>query len=148
ATVAVGVDGSERSTEVVGRRRHVRRRVAGAAVAAAVVAAGVVALVLGTRGPASPPRAGAGRPIPDFVPAASERLSLAVAGPSLVVVDPRGRVVVADRSSLETRRVLRDPAGPRAVAVTRARVYVADSEGVTAHRAATLAPVSVVPLAD
>ncbi|HEX6700931.1 MAG TPA: protein kinase [Gaiellaceae bacterium] len=144
----VAMDGSERATEVVGRRRHVRRRVAGAAIALAVVAAGVVALVLGTRGPASPPRAGAGGSIPDFVPAASERLSLAVAGPSLVVADPRGRVVVADRSSLEMQRVLRDPAGPLAVAVSRARVYVADGEGVTSHRAATLAPVSVVPFAD
>ena len=79
----------------------------------------------------------------DFLPSPSEQLSLAVAGPNLVLADPTGRIVQVDRASLAVRRVVRDPARPRAVAVSGGRVYVADGDGVALRRAATLAPISV-----
>ena len=145
-TIATGPNGSEQVTGVVRRRRFGRRHVVGAVAVVAIIAAGVAALVIGTRGPGTPAGAGAQRPVADFLPRPSERLSLVVAGPTLVLADPRGRVVQVDSSSLEVQRVLQDPAGPRAVTVSGGRVYVADGEGVTARRAAKLAPVSVLPL--
>src|SRR5439155_5202069 len=147
-TIATGPNGTEQVTGVVRRRRFGRRHVVGAVAVVAIIAAGVAALVIGTRGPGTPAGAGAQRPVADFLPRPSERLSLVVAGPTLVLADPRGRVVQVDSSSLEVQRVLQDPAGPRAVTVSGGRVYVADGEGVTARRAAKLAPVSVLPLRD
>jgi predicted Ser/Thr protein kinase len=145
ATIPTTGNGAERPTEVAGHRRFRRRHYVGALVVAAI-AAGVAAVVVGTRGPGTPSSVGAQRPAPDFLPRPSQRLSLAVAGATVVLADPSGRVAQVDRSSLELRRVVRDPARPRAVAVDRGRVYVADDEGLAARRAATLAPVSLFPL--
>ena len=129
-------------TAPIARGRRFRRRyVAGALVLAAAAAA--AALALGLRGTPSPPEAGAGEAVADFLPSPSEQLSLAVAGPNLVLADPTGRIVQVDRASLAVRRVVRDPARPRAVAVSGGRVYVADGDGVALRRAATLAPIFV-----
>jgi hypothetical protein len=135
-------DGDDRTVPIARGRRFRRRHVAGAVVLAAGAAA-AVGLAIGLRGTKSPPEASAGKAVADFLPSPSEQLSLAVAGPSLVLADPRGRIVQVDRASLEVRRVLRDPARPRGVAISGGRVYVADSDGVSARRVGTLAPISV-----
>jgi hypothetical protein len=135
-------DGDDRTVPIARGRRVRRRYVAGAVVLATGVVA-AVGLAIGLRGTKSPPEARASKVVADFLPSPSEQLSLAVAGPNLVLADPRGRIVQIDRASLEVRRVLRDPAGPRAVAVGGGHVYVADGDGVSARRVGTLAPISV-----
>jgi Protein kinase domain len=141
-TVATVPDDGGRTVPIARGRRLRRRYVAGAVVVLAGVAA-AVGLAIGLRGTKSPPEASAGKVVADYVPSSSEQLSLAVAGPSLVLADPKGRIVQVDRASLSVRRVLRDPARPRAVSVGGGRVYVADGDGVSARRVGTLAPISV-----
>jgi hypothetical protein len=83
------------------------------------------------------------RPIvPDYIPDASNRHVVAVSGPSVFVGDARGRVLALDRTGLDRRQMLADPAGPRSLAVHGGRLYVADTSTVMTLEPATLAPVA------
>jgi hypothetical protein len=73
-------------------------------------------------------------------------VSLAAAGNSLFVADPKGRVLELAPSSLATQAVLTDAAGPRAIALLGDRVLLADGEGLSARRADDLGPVAAAPL--
>jgi hypothetical protein len=132
-----------RPTLPIAKGRRFRRRYVAGAVVLVAGAAAAVGLAIGLRGTKGPPEASAGKAVADFLPSPSEQLSLAVAGPNLVLADPSGRLVQIDRASLAVRRVLRDPARPRAVVLSGGRVYVADGDGVSARRVRTLGPISV-----
>src|SRR5262245_1885160 len=75
---------------------------------------------------------------------ASERLGLAVAGSSVFVANPKGRILRLDASTLAETGSLSDPARPHSVIVTGDTIVVADDATVTAHRAQSLEAIGAV----
>jgi hypothetical protein len=141
-TAAVTLPGPERRGRLLGAR--------GALLLAAPIVVGLAAAgavyVLGRDDSAPSPRTTPTRILADYVPTPAERLSLAAAGPHLLLSDPRGRLIQLDRASLRAREVIRNPAGPTASALHRGRVYVADRDSLTVRRAGTLAPIGATAL--
>jgi Protein kinase domain len=145
STPPTAVSVAVRRKSVEGRRGWRRSRVAWlAAILSMAAVAGGLALAVVMRdheATTGDPSAQRRSLLPDYLPRPDERLSIVVAGPHLVVSDPRGRLVQLDRSTLRTRRVVPDPAAPLAPAVRSGQLFVADGEAITARRVQTLAPV-------
>ena len=116
-----------RTPELPARTRPRRRWLLVAGGVPAIAAAGAIAAIALTGGSgkdAAQPQAGK-----SAVPLA--RVSLAAAGNALFVADRSGRLLELSPSSLDTRAVAADPAGPRSVAAPTDRVVLADRDGIT-----------------
>ena len=136
-----------------GTGRRVRVRWLLAALAVVVVAAGVGAAVAfsranghGASGERQSPTGTSGA-VPDVIPKPADRVAVVVSGSSVFLADPRGRVVRLDRSSLESRALSTDPAGPRSLAVHEGRVFVVDGRTIKQLSSNKLAPLEAEPFA-
>jgi Protein kinase domain len=125
-------------------RPRSRRRfwMATATAVAAGVLALVIAIVAATR---SDDRAPPAKPKPaetvaDLVPRPQERLTLAVAGPTVAIADPSGRVARLEPDTFRVGASQPDPARPRSATFARGALLVADDESLTALDPVSLAP--------
>jgi Protein kinase domain len=129
------------------RRKLLGRR--GAWLAAGLVLAGLATAIavpmLRNDGGKSTARSTPARVLPDYLPKPTERVSLAVSGPHLIVSDPAGRIIQLARFSFRPR-IVRDPAGPTSSALHRGELYVVDGDTLTVRRPGTLAPIRATGL--
>ncbi len=120
-----------------------RRRLLGVGVGVGTLAlAGIAgAVALWPNDDVAPPSATTA--VADDLP--TSRPEIAVAGDTAVIADPNGRVVRLDLRTLNVTAQAREPRIPRATAVRRDGVLIADAAALTLRDAETLAARSVTP---
>jgi tRNA A-37 threonylcarbamoyl transferase component Bud32 len=84
--------------------------------------------------------------LPDVQPSPLQRVSAVAFGGSLYVAGPGGSLTRLALGTLKPQAQETDPAGPRSVAESGGRIYVADGETLTTLNASTLAPLEAVAL--
>jgi hypothetical protein len=132
--------------------------IVGAAVLVGAVIAGVVVLTSGgggskvvTQTTTAPPRTTPTTPTtptvptgPELQPTAAQQVSIASAGPSLLVAAPGGAIQRLAAGTLAGQARTSDPAGPRAVSQSYQRVFVTDGDTITSLRLKDLGPLDAV----